>query len=417
MKFLIFLAWKNLSRYTRRTIITALSVAVGIALFILVDSILEGAERDSERNLIEYETASAQILTREFWNEIESLSLKKSIQNGDEIISILDKMEIPATPRVSFTGELIVYKDPYPEDGYLQVKVVAIDPERDPEVFRLKDRVSEGRWLKPGEYGILMGEWLAEDIGAKQGYPVTIYTKTRDGAYQTLDLTVTGIISSDNPMVNRYGLYIPLEVADLMLYMEGRVTSIPLLLPEGKNFEQKLFQVKKTISSQFPDLTVVSWRELAEDYLAFSEAKRGGSALILLFLFIIAAVGISNTMLMAVYERTREIGMMRAMGMKESAIGFTFLFESACIGIIGAAAGIIISLPLNYLLVNRGINYTWLIRDFDIGYRVAGFFRGIWNPATFFKAFFTGVAIATFVAVFPVRQAFKKKIVDCLYFH
>lgn len=416
MKFIITLSWKNLTRYTRRTIITALSISIGIMMFILVDSLLTGAEKDSERNLIAYETASAQIVTRKYWDDRENLSLKDSIQKPDEVISFLEKRGIPATPRISFPGEIIVYKNPYPEDGNLQVKIDAIDPERDPKVFKLKDRITEGRWLKPEEHGLLMGKWMAEDIGAKVGYPITIFTKTRDGAYQTLDLTITGLINSENPIVNRYGLYIPIDIADEMLYMNGSASAIFLLFKSTKNFDSRLLTLSKEISSKFPDLTVVSWKELAEDYVALAETKRGGSSIILLFLFVIAAVGISNTMLMAIYERTREIGMMRAMGMKERSIGLLFIFESAIIGAVGSLVGIILSIPFVYLLVNHGINYGWLTRDFDIGYRITSIFYGAWNPTTFFKAFFMGTIIAVIVALFPVRRAFKKSIVDCLCF-
>ena len=111
---------------------------------------------------------------------------------------------------------------------------------------------------------------------------------------------------------------------------------------------------------------------------------------------------------MSIYESTCEIGM------KDKAIGLSMILESAFIGIIGSIAGIIVSIPFVYLLVNHSINYGWMIRDFNIGYRIASVFYGAWNLSTFLEAFLMGTIIAIVLALFPVRRAFKRSIVDCL---
>ncbi|ADN01182.1 ABC transporter permease [Spirochaeta thermophila] len=418
-KTLFSLSLKNLTRYTRRTIITASAVAVGILLFIFVDSILKGAERDSERNLLWYETGSAQVFTGEFWEEKDRLPLNKGIEEPDEVVSFLASKGVKAAPRITALGELVVYKDPYPEDGSLQVRITAVDPVRDPEVFRLEDEVVEGSWFSgsPGEEGVILGQWLAEDLGARVGYPVTLVTRTRDGAYQTMDLTIVGIVATPNPVVNRTGVYLPLDTADFYLDMGGTVTSIALSLPEHIPVEEQVAALGPELAARFPGLTLKTWKDLAPGYVAIAQAKQGGTSMILLLLFVIAAVGISNTMLMSIYERFREIGMMRALGMKESQIGLSFLLEAAGIGFLGALMGVILAVPINYFLVEYGIDYGWLIREMDVGYRIAGAFKGTWDPGSFLTAFVMGVLIATVVAVFPVRRAFKKSIVDCLYYH
>ena len=107
MKTLIALAWKNLSRYKKRTIITASALAFGLAIFIFFDSWLLGMELDSERNLIWYETASAKIFHNEYWEERENSPLKYTIDNPDVLINSLDEMNINATARTVFSGEII----------------------------------------------------------------------------------------------------------------------------------------------------------------------------------------------------------------------------------------------------------------------------------------------------------------------
>ena len=202
MKFLIHFAWKNLSRYRKRTVITSLALAFGIGLYIFTDSLLAGISGESERNLIRYETGSARIMKKGYWEEKDNLPLEYAVDNPSQILNALESIGIEAAPRTVFGGEIIVYKDPYPEDGSIYSKIFAIDPERDCNVFRFKDTVIKGRWLKPGENGVLMGSWLAEDIGAEVGYPLTITTRTRDGYMQAIDTEVVGIVNCPNPYIN-----------------------------------------------------------------------------------------------------------------------------------------------------------------------------------------------------------------------
>ncbi len=413
MRFLLGLAWKNLSRHKKRTIITALAIAMGLAIFIFIDSWLLGAQRESERNLIWYETSSARLLNRQYWEEKDQLPLKYVIENPDALTARLHELKIPAAPRIVFGGELIVREEPFEQDGSLQVKIVAIDPEKDNRVFRLNETIKEGRPLKSGEEGILMGAWMAEDLGAEIGYPLTILTTTRDGYVQTIDVEIVGIINCPNPIINRSSIFLALDTADTYLEMHGAVTEVNLKFPEradadllASNIEQKL--------GDFPGLEILSWETLAGDFVALAGMKQSATRMILFLVFVIAAVGISNTMLMAIYERFRELGMMRALGMKDSHIRFAFLFESAGIGLIGSVLGILFGAILCFWIVNQGIDLTSMSRNMDIGYRIAGISRGAWHFEALVYAFFFGIILSIAVAFFPTRRALKMTITDCL---
>ncbi len=102
--------------------------------------------------------------------------------------------------------------------------------------------------------------------------------------------------------------------------------------------------------------------------------------MILFLIFIIAAVGISNTMLMAIFERIRELGMMRSLGMSDMKIRIAFMLEAAGIGLIGSTIGVIIGVIANYWIINVGIDFGFLMREMDIGYRIQSIFRGAWIP-------------------------------------
>ena len=124
MRFLLSLAWKNLSRYRKRTIITATALAVGLGAYIFMDSWLLGAEKESERNLIWYETSSARVIDDQYWEQKDRLTLKYVIEEPAAILEKLAEQKIPAAPRTLFSGELILRKDPFPEDGSLTLRVL-----------------------------------------------------------------------------------------------------------------------------------------------------------------------------------------------------------------------------------------------------------------------------------------------------
>lgn len=416
MKFLIALSFKNLARYTKRTLITASAIAFGLAMFLFIDSMLKGAEKDSERNLIWYETASARVYAQENLDNWRKMNLKHMIENPGEIIAAIENEGYDAAPRAAFSGEMVVYKDPFPEDGSVQVRLFAVDPLRDPEVYHMKEAlIGDSSWLEKGSNGVIMGSWMAEDLGADIGYPLTIVTRTRDGAFQTIDLEIAGLIKTANPMVNRSSLLMDLDYANTMLNLNGAVSQIDISYPLAANDREEVAALKAAIPSQRDDLAVVSWRFLAGDYLSIAAAKQGGTLMILGLVFIIALVGISNTMLLAMYERRRELGMLRAMGMSDRQIGLSFTIEAGGIGLIGSLFGAVIGGILVWFLVEVGINFEFILRDFDAGYRISSVFRGIWRPGMFILSAVFGVGMSMLVALIPTRQALKMGITDCLH--
>ncbi|MCX7029809.1 MAG: FtsX-like permease family protein [Spirochaetes bacterium] len=408
--FLPGLAWKNLSRYRKRTVITASALAFGLATYIFMDGWLKGAETESERNLVRYETGSSRVLTREYWAERDRMPLASAIENPEPVIAALREAGIPAVPRTLFAGEAVV------EEGSMPVRVIAIDADRDEQVFSFRETVTEGRYLEAGESGALLGAWLADDLGLAVGDLFTVTTRTRTGFHQTLDLEVVGIVDCPNPAINKGTLFVPLDTADTLMEMGGAVTEIDLKYRDYRTAEKTNAKLATGTLASFPGLTVVSWRDLSADYLAVSATKKGGSNVMLLLVFIIAAVGVSNTMLMTIFERIRELGMMRALGMRDRDIRRVFLLEAGGIGLIGSVAGVGLGCIANYAMVRWGIDFSAFVdmSSMDIGYRISSVMHAAWNPPVIVVALLAGVLACVAVAVLPVRRALKLTITDCL---
>lgn len=416
MKFILQLAAKNLLRYKRRTLITAVAIAMGLMMYIIVDSILMGAELESMRNLRWFETASLRIHDQSYWEERNFLPLESSIKDPEAVLDLLAKQGLTATERTVFAADMILYQDDFGEDGNMTVQVTAINPETDFSVYRFKDTLLEGRFLQKGEMdGVVLGSWFAEDIGAEVGYWVTFVTRGKGGFYEAFDMQIVGIVNCPNPNVNRTLVMMDKDAADLYLAMEGEVTSIDIILPEKSD----LASISKTLQADLTaidsDLRVFTWEDLAHDYLAVLEAKQGGTGMILFLVFIIAAVGVSNTMLMAMFERMREIGMMRALGMKDRDILISFLFEAGGIGLFGSLVGILLGCLVNLYIVNIGFDFGFMFRDMDIGFRIQNVMRGAWSITTITKAFLSGIFLSMIVAIVPIRRALKLDIPTCLH--
>ncbi len=407
MGFIVSLAWKNLSRYKRRTLITACALAFGIIMFLWLDGMLQGIERESERNIIWYETGSAKLMTTEYQEDLKSMPLKHCIEDPQSLEQALTGAGVTTTRRTVFAGEIFY------GEGSLYVKVIAVDPETDEQIYRLSDTLAQGRYLEAGEQGVVIGEWLAQDLGITLGEEITIRTRTRYGAFQTIELIVVGVLNSPNPVINKGTAYIPLSLADEALEMEGAVTEITLSFPEWQDPELKVQELQDRLSA-FAGITVQSWKDLARDFLMFAQMKSAGSSIFLILVFVIAAVGISNTMLMAVYERVREIGMMRAMGMSDGAIRAAFLFEAGGIGLIGTLGGIVLGLALNWYMVNYGMDLSAIMGQMDIGYRVSGIFRSAWHPQAFVGGLIFGIVAAMVFSLIPSSRALKMQITECL---
>jgi len=411
MTFIRSLAIKNLLRYKKRTIITAAALSVGIAGYILMDSLVAGSMEISEQNLIRYEMAHGRITSRSYWDERDFYPLSESMDNTDEVIrSIRNREGYEAVPRISFIADLVVYKDPFPEDGSLQVVATALDPVEDSRVFSLSGTVAKGRWLEAGRDEAVLGEWLAQDLGAEVGYPVTLVTRTRDGYFQTLDLEVVGLLDCPNPSINRTAFYIPLDTADSALDQMGGITEIAVKLPSDKDVNSGT--VDEINASLRNDLVFHTWRDLSQDYINMSNGDRYSSIVILFLVFIIAATGVSNTMLMSVLERTRELGMMRSMGMHDHEVKKLFLNEAAGIGLIGSAAGVILGCLVNIPMVFKGIRLDSSYDSMNFGYRISGVMWGTWRPSTFVFAVLTGWIITVFVSRITIRKVMKLSIVD-----
>ena len=259
------------------------------------------------------------------------------------------------------------------------------------------------------------------------------YSGAVNHVFQAFDVVVVGVINSPAPLPNGNTAYIPLDMlqggAGMML--EGAVTE--LVIREKNSPDHRMPSDSESAAvitaalrrglaaaglSLPDDLEVHTWIEYVEDYLGYEAIQTGAPQVLAFLLFILSFLGISNTILMAILERTKETGMMRAMGMTDMQIIITYMLESGFLGFIGSVLGIILGAAVNYPMVKYGIDFSAMADTLSggIGFRTTGIFRSVWNIPLMAGTGAAATLIASFIAYFPARRAVKMPIAVSLRF-
>ncbi len=184
----------------------------------------------------------------------------------------------------------------------------------------------------------------------------------------------------------------------------------------ARRWSSKLVKNQKTLMD--PPIRVVYWKDFAREFLAILESKTKGTGILLLIIFVIAAVGVINTTLLAAFERIREIGMMRALGMTGGQVMLVFIIESGGIGFLGGSIGVALGFLSVILTRTIGIDYTSMMKEMgNAGFRNDMVFRAAIIPGTYIAGFFLSVISTMIVSVWPSRQAAQMNISRSLCHH
>ena len=355
------------------------------------------------------------------------MPLYEGFYDYETIIEKLDAEGFKATPHAVFNGSLLSKETEMP------FIFVGIDPELEKNFFHYDNYIESGDFFNNISDNIVLGINGANKLKVKVGDTIklSVIVDIKDDfdekrhIYQLMELTVSGLINTPNPKINGYFGLLPLEILqdEMGIMLDGLITEIcirkkdaPVYKLPDKTESPEL--IKNALGSSLPeDLLVVSWEEDAKEFLAIMESKTGFTSIIILLLIIIVIIGVANTMLMAVFERTKEIGMLRTLGMKDGSIVKLFMIEAGMIGLIGSVIGIILGILVNIPMVVYGLDYTGMMeQQGDIGFRITGIIRSAWNYSSMVFAAISMPIITAITAWFPARRGVKKSIADTLRF-
>jgi ABC-type lipoprotein release transport system permease subunit len=407
------IALRNTARHRRRTVITAAVMTVGIASFILFDSVIAGMDRMTIDNMEKYTVSSIKVRNPAYVDDIAATPLDKGLSDADRAMAALAGLGVPATRRLRFVAAVSDYEDQTP------LIADAVDPAGDGRVFGIGESAAEGSWLSPGDRKTaVIGAGLAEEMGIGVGDYVLVSAQTVDDVTNADEYRIIGLVSTPSMEINRSGLFISLEDAWELLGARGLVTEVDAALPRASSLGAAVAQgdaVAARLRSALPGDRVDPISVLAKDYLGLRNFKAKNTYVIIFIVLLIAAVGIVNTILMSVYSRIREIGVLRAYGMTRKDISRLFLLEGLSIGLIGSTAGLVVGILSNALMVAKGYDLTPFAAGMG-SLPLTGVLRGEWNPSTIAFGFIFGIIVALVSAQIPARKAAKLEPTDALRF-
>ena len=345
----IKIAYRNIGRNRRRSLLSALAVALGLALLLFMAAFIEGEMSGALESSIRLESGHLQVRAATYDEDKVSLTWEDLIENPEQLVEqvgTLKQVKV-ATPRLRANGILAI------RDESAGVLVMGIDPNSEANKPLVEGMVA-GEFLSPDDReGLLIGQPLADNLGVHAGDKVNLLVSTSDGGVDEQIFSVRGIFSTRTPSYDKATVFLPLSKAQTFTRTENHASLIFVLLKDREQAEAV------SASLQNSRYEVPTWRKLNELLIQTEQMANGFMVLFNLIVLAITATVITNTLVMSVFERTREIGILAAIGLKGRQIMVMFLAEAGLLALGGIALGLI----LGGLLVAYFTKYGFFIGD------------------------------------------------------
>ena len=358
---LMMLAWRNLWRHRKRTLITLSSIAIGFGLAVLSIGIGDGSHNSLIRNAIKLGEGHLTIQPRGY---IEAPANHKYLIDGNKLIEKLNALKVPANiePRIS----LQVLSST--ANNSVGAVLEGLSNDKDPRVDMLKPQLINGVWLTAGDSrGIIIGEGMARKLKARIGSKVVLMAGKKGGDSQAQLGRVRGIFNSQIAEMNDYLILSNIQFAQRFLQGEGAdvtkkpVTRIAIFLDDPDSLLLWKDKIKSAVESKH--IIAMDWQEMMPQLVQFIAIDDAGNYVFLVLILIMVVFGVLNTVLMSVLERTREFGLLRALGLSRSSLLILVFCESFLLGLLAIIAGWAVGGSIHFWFAQHGIDFTAMMGD------------------------------------------------------
>jgi ABC-type lipoprotein release transport system permease subunit len=334
---LLKMAFRDLGRNRRRSFFSSLALGMGLALLLLMAAFIKGEMNSAMDSTIKLQSGHLQIRAQSYEEGKTSLKWEDLIENPNQITTQIASLSPvkAATPRLFASGIVSV------RDESTGVRVIGIDPLSEANA-PYRDGLIDGEFLTADDrQGVLIGQPLAEKLGLNVGDQISLSINTSNGDVDEQLFTIRGIYSTQTNAFDSVTIFMPLAKAQTITQTENHASIIFVLL---KNKEQA---DAVAVALQSTNYQILTWMEMNELIIQTEDMANAYMVVLYIIVLGVTATVVVNTLIMAVFERTREIGILSAIGMKSRSIMAMFLFESSLL----AVGGIIIGLILGCLIV------------------------------------------------------------------
>jgi putative ABC transport system permease protein len=425
LPMLFFIAWRNIWRNPVRSLLTIAALGGGLVMVILYAALLEGMSRQMVQYATEISTGQMQLHRQAFvddqdlyatlpWHYIESI--EKRVPG------------VVAAPRLYAAGLASS------GDASSGVMLKAVDPVRERQVTKMLDhlRLGESRLDIASEkdepllrYNVVVGAQLAKNMHLDIGAELVLITQASDGSIGNALFRVAGVLRPVEPNFDRMGVLMSIEAYQYLMYLEEGFHELALWTDDLTALEQPqqaidTLLIELAAEQPLDELgggaMVRNWRQLTP---AISDMLELSKTMVLIVGFIIvglASLGMLNTMLMAVHERTHEFGILLSIGMSRWWLLTMVMFESLCLALVSAVAGSIVGTFVAKYFEEHGIDFSASMPD---GYDWNGIafepiMRGYFEPQHLLSSSLLMIIIAMLASIIPSWRTVRLKPAEVL---
>ena len=343
------IAFRNIFRQKRRTILTALAMIIGFTLLSLTIGLSDGAYGGIIEIFTRNRTGHIQVHREGY---LDKPSLYEAIDGYAAIgETIQDTEGVEAwTPRIYAAGLGSV------GEKSTAVQIIGIDVARETQATRFDNKVIEGKvFAETASHEAIIGKGLAKILSAKTGSEIVIFSQGADGSLANDVYKIVGIAESGDDVTDRTACYLHIEDAQELFVLDGRAHEIVVIVSNINQVDKVTSAIKTRLNDS--TLDVAPWQVIAKSFYRAMKADQQGDAITRWVIMFIVAIGVLNTVLMSVLERTREYGVLKAVGTKPTQIFWLVICEVAVIALGSICVGALLGVLVNYLLSIYGITY------------------------------------------------------------
>src|ERR1035437_9940768 len=347
MRYYLMLAWRNIWRNKRRTLLTAASVSLAIFLALIMRSMQLGVYSHIIDNVVQSYTGYIQIHKKGYWDEKEDINNSFTLNDTlTQKLNSIDNISIYVPRLESFA---LASKDEQTKG----VALTGIDPEKEDRFTSISKKIVAGKYLSEDDKGVIVSQNLAKYLKVNVNDTLVLIGQGFEGESAAGKYPVRGIMHFPSPDLDNRMVYMNLAVCQEFYGGQNRLTSLAIDLTDPQGIEKTYTDLKNTINLK--QYEVMSWDQMLVEIIQYIKSKNIGSYFILGILYLIVAFGIFGTVLMMTTERIKEFGVVVSIGMQKSKLALIVAIEMVYIGIAGILIGIVAATPIIYYFYTNPI--------------------------------------------------------------
>ena len=389
---LIKLAWRNLWRNKRRSLITMASIVFAVVLSILMDSVKKGLLDKMKENVVGFYTGYAQVHQNGYWDD---KTLDNSFDHPESlVVSLAEHRDVTAiVPRLE---SFVLAASENLSKGCM---IVGIDPNKESLVTSLNEKLIEGNYLNPEDKAVLVTEGLADYLRLGVNDTLVLIGQGYHGVSAAGKYPIKGLIKFGSPDLNKGLVYLPLKESQWLFGAENKLTALVLQLQNIDRSKEVAQQLASDVSEQYE---VMNWQAMIPELDQVIQGEEAENVIFQIVLYMLIAFGIFGTILMMTMERQYEFGVLVAIGMRKNKLAWVIVMENIFLSILGALAGIILSIPIVYYLYKFPIGLSGKLAEAYENFGIEPIFYFSVDAVVFYTQALIVLGLAMVLAFYPI---------------